>query len=509
MPATSKIIEATERLRAAQSAYETAQNEDQSCGYHYNKENEPSSINERYWIDAIAATRDVKYDPVVDTFFHFEGGIWEKRTRAEMREIISQHIRVNTSEELGVNLDKVLSKSRLDPLVERLTGHRDVVHRNAFANPPLGVVLTRSGRISLTRAGDLSYEAGNMGQREDLRTSRLDVDYAPDAKASLTLSWLNRIFCDREDDVQAIAKAIGACLYGASRWKKMVVIHGKADLGKSLIPELIERLIGAGKTAEFETRRLGEKFEMRRFVGKVFLRAADVDADFMTRTYADVLKQLTGGDALRVENKSTHDEFELRGDKLVMATSNFCLRVKADVDRSAWESRLVYLKADGEPYREDEQNIYFLDDVFADEGEKSGLLNFGLAGLVDLLKNGWTRSETQMLRIKAVMDDAGNVTRWAREAVVNEPGDPQRPGITISEAWTDYRLWCGANQAQEWPERIFREMAVEAIKAVWTKTTSDSIRRNDVQARGWRGLSLKSKLDEIKARKGQYQQGEE
>jgi phage/plasmid-associated DNA primase len=486
------LAAATEALRQATAAIEEAKaNPRRACsayGWICNAKGEPSGPSERFWIDALAASKDFIFDPLCEAYFHFSDGLWIRKTKAETRETVDSFIRQRMEGEGELNLDKLLSKRALDAIVERLAGHPCVAKRDAFANPPHGVILVENGRIEISRDGKIKFGEGS-GLREDLQQTRLPISYDPEADATKTEAWLTRIFSGRKEDVLAIAKMAGACLWGSNRWKKMTVIHGKANMGKSQIPLLIERLIGRQRVSEFETRRLGEKFEMRRFVGKVFLRAEDVEADFMTRTFADTLKQLTGFGSLRVEGKNSHEEFELRGDKVICATSNFRLRVRADVDRSAWEERLVYLEADGKAFKREEQDSYFLDNLFSSEG--SGILNFALQGLVSLLTAGWERSEEQMARIKRVMEQGDSVAAWARACVGGNNDDPQRPGITISEAWASYLRWAEENKIEVWPERIWREMAVEALEKTWGKTTSNNLERGETVQRGWRGVSLR------------------
>jgi phage/plasmid-associated DNA primase len=448
------------------------------------------SLSEKYWMDRIAAQGVLIYDPVSSTFYRFERGVWFTRTKAEIREMVDAFIRAVVPVGEGIPLDKLLTKKSLDSLVERLAGHHCIVRRDAFANKPHGIVLVANGRLAIAKDGHISFRSDELGRPEDMQTTRLPISYNPDAKPLKTLSWLKRVFT-HEEDVNAVAKLLGVCLYGSCRWKKVVVIHGKANMGKSQIPLLAERLVGRSRVSEFETKRLSERFENRRFVGKVLLRAEDVPADFMTSTCAEPIKQLTGFGAMRVEGKNSHEEFDLKGDKIFVMTSNHRLRVKSGVDRTAWEERLVYLEADGESYERNEQDSYFLDSLFEDEEEASGLLNFALEGLQTILEEGyWQRSDVQHDRIKRVLDEGDSVIVWARECLSSAKDDEDRPGVTISEGWASYLRWTEMKELQPWNERTWREIAVETVADVWGKSTSNNLNRNGLVQRGWRGLAL-------------------
>jgi len=456
----------------------------------------PESLSESYWIKQIAALRTLLFDPVCGQFFAFQNGLWSVRTKPEVINIVGSYIRSEMGADFGPILDKVAKLKAIDPIVVGLSGHPCVVRRDAFANPPRGIILLKNGRLEVKKDGSREFTEGDQGRPEDYQTYRLPVSYNTKASVAKTSAWLNRIFKHREDDVQAIAKAMGVCLWGSNRWKKMVVLHGGANLGKSQLPLIMGMLCGGSKVVSIEGKRMGEKFEAKRFVGKILLTAEDVESDFMTRSYAEAWKQLTGFGKLRVEGKNSSEDFELRGDKLIFATTNFeKLRVRADVDASAWEERLVYVHADGEPYRREEQDTELLENLFADEGEASGILNFALGGLEELLANGWERSEIQMERVREVMDQSTHVEKFARLAL--EIGDhPERPGVTVNELWAAYMRYTEAKKVVAWPERIGKEMLIEAVEKAFGKTTSNSIDRGTSSQRGWRGMKLESIREE-------------
>lgn len=462
----------------------------EGSGLIYNDKGIPTALDESYWMEIIAETGNIIFDPICDAYYLFADGLWKRIARAEATEWVAQQI----TELCPECPPKLRTRRAFNEIALRLAGNPKTVKRDAFATIPHGVILCRNGRLEISRTGEISFDEGNPGKREDMRQTRLDIDYKPCARPVEMIAWLTRIFSARQDDIDAVQNMMGAVLWGSSRWKKMVYINGQANLGKSQIPLMVERLAGRQVCVDFETRRLGEKFEFHRFLGKVFLRAEDVDGDFMTRGYSDALKQLTGFGSLRVEAKNSRDEYELRGDKIVCATSNFRPRVRGGVDRSAWEERLVYLVADGVPYAVEEQDGYFLDTLFDDEEEASGILWFALEGLKRLLSDGWKKSDLQKARVEAVMDQGGHVETWVEKCIEKTaPGieDPARPGLTIGEAWKSYQDWCEENSIEGWPQQAWTEMAKSAVEDIHRKTTCNSLTRGGNHQRGWKGLCLR------------------
>ncbi len=458
---------------------------------------EIGGLNEKFWAVSFSESTRIIFDPLDSTFywFHRSGakhGLWEKMDKRSVREELDEHIRLVGSRISTVSAEmfaKLLKNKNLDCIVDRLAGLRDCIKIGAFANVPHGVLYVANGRLEITRDGDIHFTEGD-DRPADLMRTRLLIRFNPAAKPKRLRAWFERIFQGREDDVQALAKFFGACVYGSNRWKKMLFVSGKTNCGKGMIPLVAERLIGSERATEYETGRLGERFEMQRFIGRVLLRAADVDADFAMRAYADRLKQLTGFDPIRAELRYENSAPVLRGDKMIFAASNFPLKVRIGVDRPAWEERLVYLVADGESYEKDEQDNYFLENLFADETEASGILNFALLGLQDLLRKGfWERSEDQMIRLHGVMENSDTVNRWvAARLTYCANGE----GVTSSEAWGDYFRWCKSAKVPAWPERQFQTSVKASIEDQLGKTQSHDCRRGDSQQRGWKGLAIVS-----------------
>lgn len=471
-----------------------------------------AGLNESYWINRFADETGLIFDPLADGFFWFDTGIWQKKTRAEIREELAAFIRETVRKEqereikekaeqkepedgeeesvwmrVGINaLAKLLSQRGLTPVIDRLTGHPACVKRDAFSNPPTGIILTANGRLVISRGGEVTFDEGDMGRREDMKLHRLPFDYDQEADAPKTKAWLRRIFSEREDDVQAIAKACGASLWGSNQWKKMVVVWGQKNRGKSRLPELIAGLISSTAISVLDTSKLGGQFEVRRFVGKILLTAPDVDADFMSRPYAETLKQLSGFDRLRSETKWGSEEHDCRGDKLIFCTSNYKLRVRPGTDRSAWEERLVYILADGKGYEKAEQDPNFIETYFREEG--SGILNFALAGLTDILqKRYWERSESQMQTVADVLESSDSVKQWVEGRVVVTPNSD---GVTSANAWADYFDFCRSGGLEPWSQREFERQVYDAIQDATGKTRSGDIRRGDHIHNGWHGIRL-------------------
>ena len=452
------------------------------------------SLNEKYWLDTIAKQGHLLYCNLAQSFFFFEDGLWSSRSKAEVRELVDEAIRntVPLNSEIHKELDKLLKLKTLSAIVERLAGHPEIVKADPFSKAPLGVLLFENGRLLIDYDNaEVKFQPEHRGCPKDYKTHRLPIAYKPTAEAVKTKQWLEEMF-SHEGDREAIKKMLGVCLWGSNEWKKMIYCYGEADIGKTQLAHLVSNLIGQSKTVSFTSKQLSNRFEMRRLVGKVFVLASDVEANFMClEGTSDVFKQMVGRDPIRVETKYKADEHYMLGDKMVFACSNFSARVRALGDASAWRSRLVLINADGKSYKDGEADTRFVAKLFADKDEASGIVNLALDGLLQVLNDRhWARTSEQMERLEQVLSENEAVNDWARAAITIGDYSEEKAGITSSEAWGSYLRWTEDKGLQPWTERIFQELATDAIQCVYGKRKSHDLHRGPTAHRGWRGLSL-------------------
>lgn len=452
------------------------------------------SLNEKYWLDTIARQGHLIYCSLAQSFFFFDDGLWSIKSKAEVREIVDIAIRdaVPRHSDIYKELDMLLKLKVLNAVVERLAGHPEIVKADPFSKAPLGVVLFENGRLVIDYDNaELKFQPEHRGCPRDYKTYRLPIRYNPRADAFRTKQWLEEMF-SHEGDREAIQKMLGVCMWGSNEWKKMIYCYGEADIGKTQLAHLVSNLIGQSKTVSFTSKQLSNRFEMRRLVGKVFVLASDVEANFMClEGTSDVFKQMVGRDPIRVETKYKADEHYMLGDKMVFACSNFTARVRALGDASAWKSRLVLINADGKAYRDGEADTRFVAKLFADPEEASGIVNLALAGLLQILNDRhWARTSEQIERLEQVLSENEAVNDWAREAISIGDFSEEKAGVTSGEAWASYLRWTESKGMQPWSERIFQELATDAIHSVFGKRKSHNLHRGPTAHYGWRGLSL-------------------
>lgn len=472
-------------------------------------------LNEAHWTERFLLRHSIICDPVERAWFSFEGRIWEQRSYAEIQSMVIDYIsktcaceghqaRVledKDSEFADANtqtIARLASTGVAENIAKRLAGHRAVVRRDPFAKRPLGVLTLKNGRLQIHEDGQVSFEPGAVARPEDLATDVLPIDFNPKARARRLRAWLRRIFKGRRGDVQAIAKTFGSVVWGEQPWKKMLLVRGESGRGKSQFGLIAGRLAGRGRVADFDPAQLGSRFEASSFVGKSVLRAPEVAGDFLMSKAGSILKSMCGGDPLPTRKHYTADAPEQLGTKTVIATTDQKLSLRADVDRPSWKARLVLLEADGPAValRDQMSTTGFVSALFDDAEEASGILNFAIAGLRQILRAGkgrggqWGLSVLQEERLDILFDEGESVSRWVQERLGCVTGG--KGGLSTNVAYEDYFKWAQKHAITPWKFNTFSKLAKDAVAQIFGATCRKDI--PSAEAGGsvvWGGFFLK------------------
>lgn len=152
--------------------------------------------------------------------------------------------------------------------------------------------------------------------REDLITIMSPVSYAPNASCELWLKFLDRVAGGSTELAQYLQRAVGYSLTGDMRAQVLFFLFGLGNNGKSTFIATIRKLMaGYGATAPVDmflakdkTAR-GPREDLANLQGKRFVAASEVEVG--RRLAVVVIKEMTGGEAIRADRKYEHEiEFQ-------------------------------------------------------------------------------------------------------------------------------------------------------------------------------------------------------
>ncbi len=148
---------------------------------------------------------------------------------------------------------------------------------------------------------DLTTGALRPHNRQDLLTKLTPVAYDPAAECPLLVACLTRWLAGDDASIAFLQRAIGYTLTGRTDEQVLLFLYGLGANGKSVLLELLARLLGEyGVKADFNTflagRREGPRNDLAALVGARFVAAAEADEG--RRWDESTIKAVTGGDTV-------------------------------------------------------------------------------------------------------------------------------------------------------------------------------------------------------------------
>ncbi len=211
---------------------------------------------------------------------------------------------------------------------------------------------------------------------------KLHMDYRPAQDCPVIKKFLRDVTAN-ENDYQCLQEYIGYTLLSGYPFRVFLVLYGTGSNGKSVFLYLIRNFLGEDNVCVVSLQQLQtDRFAPARLYGKKANVFADIPPLRMKST--DIIKSLTGYTDKISGEKKFEDTFEfVNGAKLIFSANQ--LPQVEDETEAFWD-RVILIdfphKFEGESEDKD-----LIKKLTAPE-ELSGLLNFALQGLDQLLKNG-------------------------------------------------------------------------------------------------------------------------
>ena len=181
---------------------------------------------------------------------------------------------------------------------EYKTDHPDFAEAELDADEDL--IGFTNGVLRLSTMEILPYE-------EKYRLSRtVPCEYTVDkglANAPLFSAFVNDLTDGDQEEIAFLMEYIGAAVSNVCgyRFKKMLILVGEGNTGKSVLRTLVTRLLGEENCATIDIKRLQERFGTY----QLYLKRLAGSGDMSNLELADlnVIKELTGGDTVMAEQK--------------------------------------------------------------------------------------------------------------------------------------------------------------------------------------------------------------
>ncbi len=258
------------------------------------KNGNPKGINEGYLAEAVENTLD--YVLVRNTaaneedIYLYRNGVYRKSNRGEVKAEIKKYVPVGYQTENKCNsVYGLLLCGKHCKRFQELDADENIINvKNGLLDICTMELKPHTPDVLTSRQLNCRYDPNAKGVYitrffEDLCTNEGKIDHAQMAALQ---EWLGLILSNVAG--YRVKKAL--CLYSPL-----------GNTGKSLLLNLLTAILGGDNTINIPIQKLSERFTMADIFGKRLVAIGDQSGDAVTDSSG--FKQLTGGDAVRIEKK--------------------------------------------------------------------------------------------------------------------------------------------------------------------------------------------------------------
>ena len=248
-----------------------------------------------------------------------------------------------------------------------------------------------SANLIAFKNGIYNLETGTLEQfsPDIIITNKINFNYNPDAYSEITDKTLDKLACFDDNVRSLLEETIGYCFFRRNELRKMFILTGDKQNGKSTFLAMIEHLLGQNNTSALDLKELGDRFKTAKLVGKLANIGDDIGDEFIANPA--VLKKLASGNPITVEEKGK-DPFEFSNYSKLLFSANNIPRIK---DKSgAVQSRLIIIPFDARFSPDDEDYDPYIKDKLTSDEAMEYIIQIAIVGLKRILRNRtFTKSE--------------------------------------------------------------------------------------------------------------------
>lgn len=412
-------------------------------------------INERYFAGLHKKEVITVFDPALGFYdYSPETGLWAPISEKEKSDLIARRMLRFCRENEYDFLESAICSKNLAAIVGQL---KSIAYQTGVFEQRIVNFLDDGTEVLLAhmKNGMLVLKDNETTLKpfspEYYSRFQCPIVYDPGAEAPEFLEMLeDRVEC--EADITLLLRYAGQCLTGYNMTKRILILDGDQDSGKTTFMNLIGGVVGEDNTSQLRTEHLNERFELNRYAGKPLLYGTDVASDFLSTKQAEKLKAMVGGDWLESEAKHSNKGQRIRGNFNIIIGTNSRLSPPSDTHVGAWRTRFlcVPFKARNAFTKVPDYHKVLL------QKEGAGIFNSMLFGLLELRRElkengGYVLTAGQQGRIDDLLAEAESVRYFVQECVERSEGESLK-SEDLAEIYGEY---CADKGWEPKPTQIF------------------------------------------------------
>lgn len=398
-------------------------------------------INNNIYARYLLTQFDLIYYSSGEQFYSFENGVYKLVEQNALSRMLREKLHQHAPDEWTSKIE---------------AGYLAALKREATYVPELnserGYINLTNGLLNLT-----TFEL-EAHRKDSYLTVRVPITYDPEAHCPIFKKFLNDIFSEDQECINAIAEYMGYATTAETRAAKSLVLYGNGANGKSVLADILVELCGKENVATVPLKDLENPFKRASLVGKLLNLATENELG-RSGLNTQFFKAITSADMIDAEIKRGPC-FSFRPIcKLVFALNN--LFFSPDLSKGFFRRLLII------PFERE-----FIG-AEADKGlfeklktELPGILNFALEGLKRLRDNNYNftepqKSEKALLEYRKTIDP---IFEFVSESIQKAPAHKTIKNDVLYKA---FRSWCeknGHKGSAEIGKRKLTERFKQALK---------------------------------------------
>jgi len=306
--------------------------------------------------------------------------------------------------------------------------------------------------------------------------------YDPQAQCPTWLTFLNSVWKDDPESIEALQEMFGYILSGDTRQQKFFNIIGPRRSGKGTINKILVSLLGQHNTVAPQLEELCDTFGLQPWLGK--LLASFTDARAPERNRSAVVSQLlriVGGDTVTVNRKNKEAWSGYLPTRIVVY-SNEVLQLTEN--SNALTGRMLVLKMTKSFYDKEDTEL-----SFKLEKELAGIFNWAMEGLKRrLARGGYFVQPESGKQLLELMSELGNpIGSFVDDALEFDPVGT----VSKDDVFTCYKRWALHKSLPPGTELAFKRRFLAATQE--NRIEVDIDRSNGGRIHIYRGIKLNPK----------------
>ncbi len=428
---------------------------------------------------------DIHYSEERKKWLIWTGKVWEwdygskvmllaKETARNILREAADENNDDRREELTKHAVRSEGEARLTAMVTLAQSEPGVPVQNSELNSNPWLFNCNNGTVDLRTGKLLAHK------REDLLTIKSPVNYNPQAPCPLWFNFLGKVTGGSKELSQYLQKAVGYSLTGDMRAQVVFFLFGLGNNGKSTFVGRIREIM-AGYSAKApidmflarDKQTRGPSEGLANLQGKRFIAASEVGIG--RRLEVTIIKDMTGGEAIRADRKYEH-EVEFQPTHKLWISGNHKPIIQ-DTSLAIWRRIKLIPFTVTIPDREVDEEL-----PTKLRAELSGILAWAVRGCLAWLQQGLAEPREVTAATLAYRSEEDILAEFIQDCC------SLKVTTTVSKAVLRgrYEQWCEETSSQPIHQKTFRTRLME--RGI-SEGKSGGIRY-------WRGINLVEKAEQ-------------